>query len=151
MHINECRMCNGFSVLQIKKFLTRVDTLFPIHISEKTDLEQLSEKYIQKALLIGFCDSNDEVIALIAGYINDEETKIGYISLLAVEPEFQNKGFARLLIAAFIEAAKGKKIKRVFLFTHNSNKKAIGFYRKNGFIEEPQDIRPEDIKFIKDL
>ena len=132
-------------------FLQKIDSLFPIKLSQKSDLELLCEKFITVGSIFYLCEDN-EIVALLAGYNNDFTNNRAYISVLAVLPNCQGKGYASKLISDFTNDCINKKIKRIELFTHKTNENAIKLYKKNGFsIDELNTERPDDIKFYKDL
>ena len=132
-------------------FLQKVDSLFPINLSDKTDLNILAEKFISLGTVFYVYDNND-IVGLIAGYNNDDVNHCAYISVLAVLPNYQGKGYASKLISDFTNDCINKNIKRIELFTHKSNENAIKMYKKNGFvIDGTNNQRPNDIKFYKDL
>ena len=130
-------------------FLKNVEKDFPISISSKTDIEEFSKKLCKFATLCIKAE-DDRIIALVAGYTNDIESNIAYISLVATLPEARNKGLASHLVKEFIDCAKNKKMKLVHLYTDKRNDAAIKMYRKIGFTDyiletEP---RPEDIHLV---
>lgn len=136
---------------EILLFLQKVDSLFPIKLSDKTDLTTLSEKIISLGTYFSISD-NKNIVGLITGYNNDEENHKAYISVLAVLPEYQGKGYASELLSKFTKDCQKKKINRIELYTHKTNENAIKLYKKNGFlIDENNKSRPNDIKFYKDL
>lgn len=52
------------------------------------------------------------------------------VKVMAVLPEFQNKGIGKAMMKKMLEENKGKDL---FLVTHPSNTNAITFYFKHGF------------------
>ncbi|MCX7813668.1 MAG: GNAT family N-acetyltransferase [Pseudothermotoga sp.] len=52
---------------------------------------------------------------------------------LFILEEYRNRGFGSMLLNKAKEIAKEKKFRAIVLDTHNSNFKAIEFYRKHGF------------------
>lgn len=136
---------------EILLFLQKVDSLFPIKLSDKTDLTTLAEKFISLGTVFSISE-NEDIVGLIAGYNNDDVNLKAYISVLAILPEYQGKGYASKLLLDFTEDCKRKKIKRIELFTHKTNENAIKLYKKKGFsIDKLNTERPNDIKFYKDL
>lgn len=132
-------------------FLQKVDSLFSIKLSDKTDLTKLSKKITSLGTVFSISE-NEDIVGLIAGYNNDDVNLKAYISVLAILPEYQGKGLASKLLSDFTEDCKKKKIKRIEVFTHKTNMNAINMYKKNGFIiDENNKTRPDDIKFYKDL
>lgn len=62
-------------------------------------------------------------------YVLDE----GYISNVAISPEYRRRGIADKLIAALVSRANEKDLSFVTLEVRQSNAPAIELYRKNGF------------------
>lgn len=132
-------------------FLQEVDSLFPIKLSDKTDLKEFCLKLLSVGKVFYILEDK-KIVALLAGYNNDVVNSKAYISVLAVLPQYQGKGYASKLILDFTNDCINKKIKKIELFTHKSNENAIKVYKKNGFvIDVTNNQRPNDIKFYKDL
>jgi putative acetyltransferase len=64
------------------------------------------------------------------------QSHIATISTYAVKPEKQGKGFGKKLLEFAIEKAMKKGATRITLYAETDNKKAIGFYKRMGFVEE---------------
>jgi ribosomal-protein-alanine N-acetyltransferase len=76
---------------------------------------------------------NESFIGFVAGTVN-RRNSVGWITTIAVHPEFQNCGVAQKLLK---ECEALMKIKTVKLTVRKSNSKAIHLYEKNGyFIQE---------------
>lgn len=76
---------------------------------------------------------NEMFIGFVAGTIN-RRSSVGWITTIAVHPEFQNRGVAQKLLK---ECEAMMKITTVKLTVRKSNSKAIHLYEKNGyFIQE---------------
>jgi len=79
---------------------------------------------------------------LVVGYVALAEKDFGYRKNLALEienigvhPEFRSKGMGRLLVSQAKKHAMTKKLKRLYVAAYWQNKKAIKFYKENGFFE----------------
>lgn len=132
-------------------FLKKIDSLFPIKLSDKTDLSNLTEKFLSLGTIFSISENN-EIVGLIAGYNNDILNHKAYISVLAILPEYQGKGYASKLLLDFEKDCIEKKIIRIELFTHKTNDNAIKMYKKNNYVVDNSNTqRPNDIKFFKDL
>lgn len=105
-------------------FLQKVDSLFPIKLSDKTDLSTLTEKFISLGTVFTISENNS-IVGLISGYNNDVINHKAYISVLAVLPEYQGNGYASKLILDFTNDCINKIIKRIEVFTHKTNENAI--------------------------
>jgi ribosomal-protein-alanine N-acetyltransferase len=57
------------------------------------------------------------------------------LELIAVAPEFQRRGLARLLFAALATELMTRQVTEVILEVRNSNHPALALYRQLGFVE----------------
>lgn len=119
------------SLGSIEKTLKKFDNIFPINISEKINLKEYSHKLFKFAKTYKVF-MNSECIGFISFYIN-ENSKISYLTLLAIEKKFQGKGIGKMLIKLFEQISIENKMEIMELEVFNENKKAIKFYEKNGF------------------
>lgn len=139
------------SFIELFNFLNKIDNLFPIKLSDKQDLNTLAAKFKEFGTLNAVYDK-DTIVALLSGYTNDDENGIAYVSVLAVLPEYQGRGYASTLLIEFEKICKQKNMRRIELYTHKTNFGAIEMYKKCGFlVNENNKTRPDDIKFYKDL
>ncbi len=79
--------------------------------------------------------NNEELIGLIAAYVNDYETKIAYISNVSVLLEYSGKNIAQKLLENCIEFCKYQQFIEIRLEVNKENLRAIRFYEKNNFIK----------------
>lgn len=131
-------------------FLKKVERLFPVPLSEREELTELASKF-EKYGTISYISENGKIIALCAGYTNDEENQLGYISVVASLPEYANKGYGKVAVQDFIEKAKNAGMRAIHLYADKDNEAALNMYGKLGFVdwiitEEP---RPKDKHLIK--
>ena len=68
---------------------------------------------------------------------------LGHISTVAVRPNYWGRGFATTLIREALEEARRRFYRRVQLWVHASNQRAIGLYQHLGF-EKTNDTQPDD-------
>lgn len=90
-----------------------------------------------------------DVLGYIAVYANDMQTKVAYITLFAIKPDYQRCGIGYRLLKEAELIAIQRGLSRIRLEVQKSNIKAIQFYRKNGFSEEGE--TPDSWYMIKDL
>ncbi len=64
---------------------------------------------------------------------SDKDSKVAYIPLLNVHPDYQGKGVGRKLLCKCVEEAIEKKFRRLDLHTWAANLKAVPLYKKTGF------------------
>ncbi len=134
---------------QIESFLHKVDKLFPIPLSHKQNLSDFATKLKENGALCTKVE-NDELVALVAGYIDNVINKKGYISIVATLPRFQGKGYASELVKDFLNIAKEKCLEAVHLYAVPSNIIAINMYKQIGFVEWklPDEPRPDDLHLV---
>lgn len=130
-------------------FLQKVDKDFPTSLSKKQDLSIYANKLYMKATIMIKKDG-DQIVSLVAGYINNVENQLGYISVVATLPNYRGQGIAAKLIRRFLEEAKSKGLDGVHLYTDKTNTKALNMYRTLGFVSYiiPDETRPEDSHLI---
>ncbi|MBO5312819.1 MAG: GNAT family N-acetyltransferase [Clostridia bacterium] len=119
---------------KIEKFLRLVDKDFPVPLSCKQDLSQLARKLCEKGTLCAR-EENGEIVALVAGYTDNLENNIAYISVVATRKDARGKGYARALVCEFIDICREKGIDAVHLYTVHSNTSAVKMYNSIGFME----------------
>ncbi|MFX0019302.1 MAG: GNAT family N-acetyltransferase [Promethearchaeota archaeon] len=87
---------------------------------------------------------DEKVIGVVMGGFDGRR---GYVHHLAIDPEYQRRGYGKLLIDELIERFQKKRVHKVHLFIEKHNKDVIAFYNKLGW-----DIRSDLImmSFIPD-
>ena len=113
------------------------------HIKEIARLEELcfsepwSEEGILEAYRLGTKFFAAEADKKLIGYIGIKAViDEGYITNIAVFPEFRRRGVAKALLNKVFEFAKEKGLSFVSLEVRPSNTEAISLYEKTGFKEE---------------
>ena len=79
--------------------------------------------------------SDRKIIGTIGLKILDRESCVGEIKRMAVLPEYQGKGYGRLLLDNLIDEARKKSLSILRLDTMKSYEKALNLYRSTGFYE----------------
>ena len=118
----------------LTKFLMDMDKTFPIPLSDKICIYYYAEKLMKNATFCYKEDNYGNIIGLVAGYLNNIDKKIAYITIVAVKKKYTRKGIAGNLIKKFIIKCRDSGINAVHLYTHKTNKGAIILYNKLGFI-----------------
>ena len=72
----------------------------------------------------------EKVIAVVIGAFDGRR---GYVHHLAVDPDYQHKGFGRTIMKALIEQFRKRNIHKVHLFIEKSNKRVVEFYNNLGW------------------
>jgi len=73
--------------------------------------------------------SGDELVGLVAIYLNDEEARIGHITDVSVVRSCRGRGVARHLLEQAEGAAKGRGFLKLTLEVYPSNSEAVTLYR----------------------
>lgn len=142
-------MDNNVTFEEVYDFLNKVDTSFPIPLSEKQDLKTFSEKLITKGTLCAATDAG-KIVSMVGGYTENIIDNKAYISIVATLDEYAGRGFAKKLIKEFICICKDKKIEAVHLYAVPSNLVAVNMYKSIGFSEWNREDEPrkEDLHLI---
>ncbi len=92
--------------------------------------------------------NNEELIGLIAAYVNDYKTKIVYISNVSVLLEYSGRNIAKKLLENCIEFSKYQQFKEIRLEVNKENLRAIRFYEKNNFMKISENNNSIILKII---
>ena len=140
---------NNITLKSLEEFLYAVDKLFPIPLSEKTNLHEFARKLIDRATIFYETDG-EKIISLVAGYIDNAFDGIGYISIVATLPEMRRRGIAKKLITEFLNTAYKNGLSAVHLYTDKANKNALKLYDSFGFesYKLKNELRPADVHLI---
>lgn len=143
---------NSLDASSIEAFLRSVDSDFPIALSKKANLSELSEKLASKADVLAYCRCG-RILSLVAGYATNSIDGRAYVSVVSTAPASRGEGLAAELLAEFCDLAQSMGIEEVHLYCDASNGAAISMYRSAGFIaySDPSEVRTEDIHFHKSL
>jgi len=72
----------------------------------------------------------EKVIAVVIGAFDGRR---GYVHHLAVDPDYQKRGFGKAIMDVLIEQFRTKNIQKVHLFIEKSNKSVVKFYNNLGW------------------
>ena len=102
---------------------------FSLPWSERYFFEEITKNKIARYAVV-------EIEGKIVGYagiwlITDK----GYITSVAVHPEFRRKGIAKELVSSLMEMSYGEGVKTYTLEVRISNKEAISLYKRLNFKE----------------
>ncbi len=92
----------------------------------------------QKAFVLG--EENGTVIAVASWQVHDiPKHRLAELHRIAVLPEFRGKGLSRQIFEFMVHdcrlfySRQGHRLRKLFVLTHDSNKRAQRFYEKLGF------------------
>lgn len=117
-------------------------------VLERENFDELFMKWNSAANFI--VAYNSDIIGYSVVYANDFKSNTGYLSMIAVKPNFQNMhiGNSLLMNAEMLAMKHGMKYMKLEVTKTNIN--AIRFYIKNGY-REIQENREFSVYMIKDL
>ena len=98
------------------------------------DLEQYAMKLIDTAEVYTLKDENIECGAVVF-YANDFYSMTSYLTMIVVDDKCRGRGLGSLLLALCEEKSKIVGMTRLLLEVDIRNKKAIEFYKRNGFLK----------------
>ena len=96
-----------------------------------TDTKEELERMLQRnpdLFLIGKIDDN--IISVVMGGFDGRR---GYVHHLAVDPEYQKKGYGKKIMQELIKRFLELKVHKVHLFIEKYNKDTINFYKNLGW------------------
>ncbi|WP_053991854.1 N-acetyltransferase [Mangrovimonas sp. TPBH4] len=112
-------------------FLKAIDANTGLSVVPR-DVEPYVDKLLENATIIPLREGG-VLNAFIAYYDNQEDSKIAYLSMLAVSSMARGQGIGSQLLDASIEKLKQKGFRGYRLEVLKSNDKAIRIYDKFGF------------------
>lgn len=129
--------------------LNRIDSLFPVPLSQKQSLEDFARKLLKKGTICAQWEAG-EIVSIVAGYTDEMREHMAFFSIAATLPQAQGKGYISRLFRAFLEIAREKGAVGAHLYAHPDNIHAIGIYRRLGFVDyHPEnEPRPEDVHLV---
>lgn len=110
------------------------------------DIEVYVEKIIKNANIISYYKEG-ELIAFIAFYMNNNEEKKAFLTMLAVDTKFHSQGLGKMLLENSISVLKKNNYKIYELEVDKKNTKAKALYEKFGFVT----VEEKDLKYFMRL
>ena len=117
---------------EIEKFLKEVDYLYTPPLSYKVNIKDYATKIYENAIVIN-AQENKDVVGMLAFYCNDIQTRVAYITIVGILPEYFGKGIARKLMDLCIRYVQEKDFQMIKLEVNIKNSRAINFYKTFGF------------------
>ena len=71
-----------------------------------------------------------KIVAVVIGAFDGRR---GYIHHLAVDPDYQRRGYGKILIDELIERFRKKKVHKIHLFIEKTNREVVDFYSNLGW------------------
>lgn len=118
----------------IQAHLEACDTDFSPNLSLKVDIGEYSRKIRARARTFEAW-SGKRLVGLVAAYMNDHGTRIGFITSVSVAKEFEGRGIASVLIDHSLNKAWQEGMAVVRLEVSLETPSAIRLYQHFGFSE----------------
>lgn len=135
---------------ELKLILDEFDKYFvPTVSSIVGSLDEYSNKLFKNAETIVFVEDN-KVLGFASFYCNNMDTKVAYLSQIAVRPECGSMGIGTLLIKECERISKENGMKKLRLEVYNDNIVGNNFYKKNNYTYE-SDVSDKSKYMIKNL
>ena len=101
-----------------------------INVGSSDTKEEIDKMLNRNPSLLLVGKMNGKVIAVaLGGY----DGRRGYVHHLAVDPEYQNKGYGKKLMDELMFRFKKMKVHKIHLFIEKYNNSVIDFYKKLGW------------------
>nr|WP_272509067.1 GNAT family N-acetyltransferase [Clostridium ganghwense] len=110
-------------------------------------MNNIVENYVEKGHTFLVALYNNEVIG--TGALIKEKKHTGRIVRMSVDKRYRGRGVAKKILRKLEQIGRNKGYKEIVLETNNDWHKAIGLYKRFGYIECNMD--EESIHFIKNL
>ncbi len=133
----EIRHAGERDLRDVARFLEKESDQFPIPLADKVDIPEYAEKMLKLGKVL-VATAAGEVAGVAGGYANDSVGGRAYLSVIVVDSERRGTGVSGDLLERFEEAARFEGMLFCSLETHETNARALAFYRKRGYaIEGP--------------
>lgn len=119
---------------QISNHLKVCSSQFSPSLDSYVDIKVYAEKIAKFAITFEAWEESD-LIGLVACYLNDKSSKIGYITNVSVFKRFQGKGIAKKLLKDAFSRASSLGFNEILLEVEKDNLLATGLYKRLGFSE----------------
>lgn len=131
---NEITICIEKKTETLSKILDTFTSLFPFFFDHSCSNEEYAEKIVSKGYFLS-AYKGEECVGLLAFYANDIDTKLAYVSLLAIKETIGlTRGIVlRKLLSFAARISLDNGMERVKLEVLKNNELAKKIYCKMGF------------------
>lgn len=130
----------------VKNIIIKYDELFTKSVVKSQNFEELIDKIGCNANVISAC-INGQVAGYCAYYMNDFESQEAYITLIAVDEDFQANHLGTIMLDYIKAVAVINGFICITLEVHDNNVRAIRFYEHNNYCVEMTALK--DSKYMK--
>lgn len=101
-----------------------------ISVSSSDTKEELEKMYNRNPQLFLLGKMKEKVVGVVMGGFDGRR---GYLHHLAIDPEYQKKGYGRLMVDNLIKKFRKLGVHKVHLFIEKNNKEVVKFYQNLGW------------------
>ncbi|HEX7467023.1 MAG TPA: GNAT family N-acetyltransferase [Methanobacterium sp.] len=118
--------------------------------NERKSIYHMFTKFFKQTSLV--FEDNGEIKGFLLGFISQEDPEDSYIHLLCIKNDLRGQNLGSNLVDEFIKIVSSHGCRKVFLICKPSNKSAIRFYNKIGFLSLQSDetSKLDDVNVFKD-
>ncbi|HBI03575.1 MAG TPA: GNAT family N-acetyltransferase [Paenibacillaceae bacterium] len=98
--------------------------------TETESLDALAKQLAWDSELVLIAEDDEKAVGVIVGTIDGSR---GYFYRLAVDPQYQGKGFGRKLVEALEKRFIEKGVSRIFIMVNQENTQVLPFYNAMGY------------------
>ena len=120
---------------EVRAHLEECDANFSAPLSHRMEIADYAAKICAMAVTFEAW-SGRTLVGLVAAYLNDRTSRIGYITNVSVVREFMGRGIATALLGRCLDKARQEGMVAVRLEVRADSHDAIRAYRKSGFAEQ---------------
>ena len=135
MEVRNAKPADAEGIANVLKESYNIDS---IEEGKEVFLSEIEKKHHYIA-----AEEEGKIIGIVTWTVHDlPKHQLAELNRIAVLPEWRGKGVARQLFAGLIKNANefykqnGSRLRKLYLLTHESNKRAHKFYEKMGFRHE---------------
>ena len=129
---------DGMANVSMRAWHLSLKDILPDGFLNQFEYEKQREKYAERSLdpawilLVAECEG--KIVGMIGAKDNDSEPLLyeKQIKVMYVDPDFQNRGIGKALLAAIFVEFKKQGFERAMLWCIAANKAACSFYQKHG-------------------
>lgn len=132
----------------ILKVLRAFDQQFPRSISSRVDSLESHARKLAAHACVYRATKEGSLAGFVAFYANDTASATGFLTHLAVDPQFRGTGVGQALMQQCIFTSKSEGMGQIRLEVDSINESAIAFYRSLGFTVEGA-ASPESIFMLR--
>ncbi|MFX1314075.1 MAG: GNAT family N-acetyltransferase [Promethearchaeota archaeon] len=123
--------------MKIKKFtmdlyedIIRLWKKAGINVSSSDTREELNRMLQRNPNLFLIGEFRNKIISVVMGGFDGRR---GYVHHLAIDPDYQKKGYGKMIMDELIERFRKKGVHKIHLFIQKNNQEVVSFYQHLGW------------------